>query len=142
MGARPQTPGIYRFSASMMHAGRSYQPSLHARICDSAQVHWRWSCPKFLRQAFHEWALHSVAYSKWARDYYDEQRAKGKRRNTVIRSLAFKWIRILFRCWKDHKPYDEAAYERALMARHPKSQSVELQWKKIAGFNKIIASNA
>jgi len=27
-------------------------------------------------------------------------------------------------------------------ARHPKSQSVELQWKKIAGFNKIIASNA
>ena len=38
MGARPQTPGIYRFSASMMHAGRSYGPSLHARICDSAQV--------------------------------------------------------------------------------------------------------
>lgn len=105
-------------------------------------VHWRWSCPKFLRQTFHEWALHSVAYSKWAREYYDEQRAKGKRRNTVIRSLAFKWIRILFRCWKDHKPYDEAAYERALMARRPKSQSVELQWKKIAGFNKIIASNA
>jgi Transposase IS116/IS110/IS902 family len=58
-------------------------------------VHWRWSCPKFLRQTFHEWALHSVAYSKWAREYYDEQRAKGKRRNTVIRSLAFKWIRIL-----------------------------------------------
>ena len=45
---------------------------------------------------FPEWALHSVAYSRWAREYYDEQRAKGKRRNTVIRSLAFKWIRILF----------------------------------------------
>jgi hypothetical protein len=38
MGARPQAPGIYRFSASMMHAGRSYRPSLHARICDGAQV--------------------------------------------------------------------------------------------------------
>jgi transposase len=24
-------------------------------------VHWRWSCPKFLRQTFHEWALHSIA---------------------------------------------------------------------------------
>jgi transposase len=46
-------------------------------------VHWRWCCPRFLRQTFHEWALHSIAYSPWARDYYDEQRAKGKRRNTV-----------------------------------------------------------
>jgi Transposase IS116/IS110/IS902 family len=45
-------------------------------------VHRRWSCPKFLRQTFHEWALHSVPYSKWARDYYDELRAKGKRAAT------------------------------------------------------------
>src|SRR4051794_5862234 len=29
-------------------------------------------------------------------------------RNTVIRALAFKWIRILFRCWKDHEPYCES----------------------------------
>jgi transposase len=26
-------------------------------------VHWRWCCPKFVRQTFHEWALHSIAYS-------------------------------------------------------------------------------
>jgi hypothetical protein len=39
-------------------------------------------------------ALHSVANSQWAREYYEQQRAKGKRRNTVIRSLAFKCIRI------------------------------------------------
>jgi transposase len=49
-------------------------------------VHWRWACPKFLRQTFHEWALHSIAYSQWAREYYEQQRAKGKRRNTAIRS--------------------------------------------------------
>src|SRR5262245_6578440 len=49
-------------------------------------VHWRWACPKFLRQTFHEWALHSIAYSDWAREYYEQQRAKGKRRNTAIRS--------------------------------------------------------
>lgn len=109
-------------------------------------VHWRWCCPRFLRQTFHEWALHSVAYSEWARDYYDEQRAKGKRRNTVIRSLAFKWIRILFRCWKDRTLYDETTYQRALAMRRPKKsknvQTVELQWKKIAGFSKIIAVTA
>jgi len=104
-------------------------------------VHWRWACPKFLRQTFHEWALHSIAYSQWAREYYEQQRAKGKRRNTAIRSLAFKWIRILFRCWKECKPYDEAVYQRALDARRPKkqhpAQAVELQWKNVVGFSKI-----
>lgn len=52
-----------------------------------------------------------IAYSEWALGYYEQQRAKGKRRNTAIRSLAFKWISILFRCWKDRKPYDESAYQ-------------------------------
>jgi len=109
-------------------------------------VHWRWACPKFLRQAFHEWALHSIAYSQWAREYYEQQRTKGKRRNTAIRSLAFKWIRILFRCWKERKPYDEAVYQRTLDAHRPKkqpsAQPVELQWKNVAGLSKIVVSEA
>ena len=108
-------------------------------------VHWRWSCPKFLRQTFHEWALHSIGYSDWARTYYAEQRAKGKRRNTAIRALAFKWIRILFRCWKDHIPYDERAYQQALARRQKKptaGQPVEVKWQNVAGFMKITASGA
>ena len=108
-------------------------------------VHWRWACPKFLRQTFHEWALQSIAYSPWAREYYESQRAKGKRRNTAIRSLAFKWIRILFRCWKERKHYDEVAYQRVLAARLPTPsapQSVELQWKNVAGFSKIVIAGA
>jgi len=109
-------------------------------------VHWRWACPKFLRQTFHEWALHSIAYSDWAREYYEQQRAKGKRRNTAIRSLAFKWIRILFRCWKDRVPYDETVYKDSLTARRPHQQPtppvVELQWKNVAGFKKIAITGA
>jgi transposase len=109
-------------------------------------VHWRWACPKFLRQTFHEWALHSIAYSDWTREYYEQQRATGKRRNTAIRSLAFKWIRILFRCWKNRKPYEEDVYQRALAARRPNQQpttaGVELQWKKVAGFSKIVPAGA
>jgi transposase len=103
-------------------------------------VHWRWACPTFLRQTFHEWALHWIAHSQWAREYYDQQRAKGKSRHTAIRALAFKWIRILFRCWKDRKPYDESAYQRALAARRPQpatAEIVEVQWKKVGGFSKI-----
>src|SRR5262245_20675351 len=68
--------------------------------------------------------------------------AKGKSRHAAIRSLAFKWIRILFRCWKQRQPYDELVYQRALAARRPKVQSaaqpVELQWKNVARFSKIV----
>ena len=53
-------------------------------------THWRYSCPTFLRQTFVEWAGLTVRYSFWARAYYQQQEAKGKPHNTIIRSLAFK----------------------------------------------------
>jgi hypothetical protein len=31
--------------------------------------------------------------------------------------LAYKWIRILYRCWKDGVPYDEQVYLKSLQ-RH------------------------
>ena len=80
-------------------------------------THWRYNCPKFLRQTFVEWAGQTVRYSFWARAYYEQQKQNGKPHNTIIRSLAFKWIRIVFRCWKDGVPYDEAKYLQALRDR-------------------------
>ena len=77
-------------------------------------VHWRYSCSKFLRQSFVEWARESTRYSFWARAFYQLQRQNGKSHQMAIRALAFKWIRIIFRCWKDRKPYDEAKYLMAL----------------------------
>jgi hypothetical protein len=59
-------------------------------------VHFRWACPKFLRQSFHEWAGHSIAQSVWARAYYQQQRQRGKDHHAVVRALAFKWIRRCF----------------------------------------------
>jgi hypothetical protein len=32
----------------------------------------------------------------------------------AVRALAFKWIRILHRCWQDRTPYDESKYLEAL----------------------------
>lgn len=80
-------------------------------------THWRHSCPKFLRQTFIEWAGQSVRFSFWAKAYYEQQKTKGKRHNTIIRSLAFKWIRIAFKCWAERKPYDESTYLQALKER-------------------------
>jgi transposase len=80
-------------------------------------VHFRWACPKFLRQSFHEWAGHSIAHSVWARTYYQQQRSKGQAHHAAVRSLAFKWIRVVFRCWKDGVAYDESKYLASLARR-------------------------
>ncbi len=80
-------------------------------------VHSRWACPKFLRQSFHEWAGHSIAQSAWARAYYQQQRKRGKGHHAAVRALVFKWIRVLFRCWKDGIAYDESKYLAALAQR-------------------------
>src|SRR2546425_4492612 len=80
-------------------------------------VHWRLQCPKFLRQTFVEWAAASIRHSFWAQLYYQQQRDKGKAHQAAVRALAFKWIRILYRCWQDHTPYDESAYLQALNQR-------------------------
>jgi transposase len=50
-------------------------------------VHWRWACPKFLRQSVVEWAGMSVRFSVWAAAYYQQQREHGKSHNTAIRAL-------------------------------------------------------
>ena len=80
-------------------------------------THWRWSCPKFLRQTFHEFAKNSIPYSTWASAYYEQQKKRGKGHNAAIRSLAFKWIRIIHRCWMDGRPYDENLYLQTLKQR-------------------------
>lgn len=71
-------------------------------------VHMRRACPKYLRQTFHEFAGCSTRYCQWARDYYEKLRARGKKHHTALRSLAWRWVRIMWRIWQDHTPYDEA----------------------------------
>ena len=80
-------------------------------------IHWRWQCSTFLRQTFVEWAAQTINKSYWAGLYYYQQRAKGCSYQAAVRALAFKWIRILYRCWITRTPYDEARYLKALKDR-------------------------
>jgi transposase len=80
-------------------------------------VHWRLQCPTFLRQTFVEWAAESTRHSFWAQVYDQQPRDQGKAHQAAVRALAFKWIRILFRCWQDRTPYDESVYLQALKRR-------------------------
>lgn len=76
----------------------------------------RWACSKFLRQTFHEFAGLSIERSAWAKAYYQQQRARGKSSQVAKRALAYKWIRIIYRCWQDRKPYQESSYLTQLQA--------------------------
>ncbi|NJL42670.1 MAG: IS110 family transposase [Cyanobacteria bacterium CRU_2_1] len=87
-------------------------------------VHWRWSCPIFLRQTFVEWVDQARRHSAWSQAFYLQQKQAGKSHQKAIRALAYKWGRILWRCWQDGKPYDEAKYLEAL--RRKKSPLIQL----------------
>jgi transposase len=80
------------------------------RSGQSTWIRWRYFCPKFLRQSFHEYARESIKHSFWARAYYAEQRARGKDHHAAVRALAFKWIRIIYRCWQTRTEYNEVNY--------------------------------
>lgn len=83
-------------------------------------VHRRFACAKFLRQSFHEYAAQSIRWAPWARAYYDRQRQRGNGHHAAVRSLAFRWIRIIFRCWQNRVPYSEETYQQALRDRGSK----------------------
>ena len=84
------------------------------RSGQSVWIRWRYFCPKFMRQSFHEYAGESVKHSFWARAYYEQQIAKGKSRQAAVRALAYKWIRIIWKCWQTSSPYNEVKYLEAL----------------------------
>lgn len=81
-------------------------------------THWRWQAPAFLRQSLVEWAGQTVVWSAWAKRYYARMKAKGKKHHVILRSLAFKWVRILWKCWTTNTPYDEALYLERLRKRN------------------------
>ncbi|MEJ1973506.1 MAG: hypothetical protein WDM96_13900 [Lacunisphaera sp.] len=68
--------------------------------------------PKLCRRAGQ-----TVVHCDWANAYYHRQSRAGKAHHAILRALAFKWIRILWRCWQDRKPYDETRY-LASLRRH------------------------
>lgn len=87
-------------------------------------IHRRYARPLFLHQSFIEYANESIRHSLWARAFYQKQQAANKSHWVIIRALAYKWIRILFRCWQERTPYDEIRYLKSLQ----KSRSTLLQY--------------
>ena len=76
-------------------------------------VHRRWSCPKFQRQSWHEFAGCSIKLCPWARCCYDQLR-KRMGHHEALRKLAYKWQRIVWRMWQERQVYDESRYLKSL----------------------------
>jgi transposase len=106
-----------RFESAVNLATRSGIAPVLRRSGKTATVHMRWACPKFLRQTFHEYARVSIGHSVWARAFYEQQRARGHSRHQAIRTLAYRWIRVLYACWNNHTAYDESRYLQQLAMR-------------------------
>lgn len=102
-------------------------------------VHVRWACPKFVRQTFHEWALHSLKKCGWANENYKTQLDRGKSRHAAIRAVAFKWLRIAFRCWTNRSHYDSDLYLQSRSIRGSCATGLEIQWKTCGSFSKLAA---
>jgi hypothetical protein len=67
------------------------------------------------------------------------EKAQEQSHPAAVRALAYKWIRIIFRCWKEGKLYDEQIYLQSLQKRRsPLGESLTaLGWKPVAGFQKF-----
>jgi len=80
-------------------------------------IHFRWACQKDFRNAITLYALQTINQVAWARTCYDQCRQRGLDHYRALRQLASKWIKIIFRMWKDRRPYDERLFLTSL-ARH------------------------
>jgi transposase len=71
----------------------------------SRTVVFRRSCNNRLRQAVIDFADDSRHAHPWAQAVYDNARARGARHPHAVRVLARAWIRVIWGCWTEHKPY-------------------------------------
>jgi transposase len=115
------------FTAVALHAGTCASPMHLAALSGMApvteqsgktrRVYRRLRCNHFLRQTLHEWAKESWKHSRWAAAFVALHRARGQHFHSIIRLLAVKWIRILWRCWHERCAYNEEAYINSLRQR-------------------------
>jgi len=77
-------------------------------------VHVRRACNKVLRTTVHLWVNESRRKCAWAEAYYQQKKSRGCGHAHALRCLGQRWLKILWRMWQEHVPYDEALHMRSL----------------------------
>jgi transposase len=78
-------------------------------------VSFRWACNKRLRAALTTFADNSRHASPWAAEVYRRAIARGCDHPHAVRILARAWVRVIWRCWQDRRPYDPALHGAAVL---------------------------
>ena len=79
---------------------------------------------RHLGDALQQWAFCSLRRSPWAREFYDAQRARGKRHHAALLALGNRWLELLWHCLHNGVLYDEAihvANRNRALGRLPKA---------------------
>lgn len=79
----------------------------------------RWACNRRLRAAVTCFADNSRHASAWAARLYACVRLHGCDHPHAVRVLARPWIRVLWRAWRDGKPYDPSNHAAAKTLTQP-----------------------
>lgn len=77
-------------------------------------VRFRWACNHRLRAALTGLADGSRHVNRWAADIYAKARARGCDHPHATRILARAWLRVIWRAWQDHTPYDAQRHGAAM----------------------------
>jgi len=80
----------------------------------------RHACNDTLRATVHLWADLSRRKCAWAEAYYRRHRQDGQSHACALRCLGQRWLKILWKMWQTHTPYDEA--------RHTRNQTQHGSW--------------
>lgn len=83
-------------------APKNYQSGMYHKVI------MRKACNKFSRAVLYKFAFSSLQFSKWAREYYDNQKSKGKTHSVAVRALSNKWVKIIYKIWNDEIFYEES----------------------------------
>ncbi|WP_236064811.1 transposase [Reticulibacter mediterranei] len=85
------------------------------------KAHHRHACLKPLRNALYQLARTSRQQEPWADEYYQRKRAEGKSHSVALLALSNVWLRILYRMWTTHTPYDPAIFAASRQAHAPRA---------------------
>lgn len=82
-------------------APKNYQSGMYHKVI------MRKACNKSSRAVLYKFAFSSLQFSKWAKEYYDKQKDKGKTHSVAVRALSNKWVKVIYKIWKDEIFYCE-----------------------------------
>lgn len=80
------------------------------------KAHLRQACDDFLRATVHLWADRSRRRCPWAQAYYQAHRRRGQSHACALRCLGQRWLKVLWKMWQTHTPYDPELHQRNQLA--------------------------